>query len=85
MDLLRVDVRFQKSPQERPCPRSLGGPLARLGVDPRGELRERVVPRAGFPELVGNLSQKLLGWTTPVVLDVGQVGCGDVEISGESA
>lgn len=85
MNLPRVDVRFQKSPQERSCSRSLGGPLAGFGVDPRGELSERFVRAADFSELVGDLSQQLLGWAAPVVLDIGEMGSRDVEIRSESA
>ena len=85
MNLLGVDVSFQKSPQERSCSRSLGGPLAGLGVDPRGELSERFVRAADFPELVGDLSQQLLGGAAPIVLDIGEMGSRDVEIRRESA
>lgn len=85
MDFLRVDVCFQKSPQESSRSRSFGGPLARLGVDSRREVLKRLVRPADFPELVGDLSQQLLGGAAPIVLDIGQMSGGDIEIRRESA
>ena len=85
MDLLRIDVGLQKPAQERSGSRSRGGPLARLGVDPRDELVERIIRRTDFPQLVGDLSQELLRGAAAVVFDIGQMSCRDADIRRESA
>ena len=85
MDLLRVSARFQKQAQKRSRPRSRRGPLARLRVNSRDKLLERIIGRADFPQLVGDLSEELLRGTAAIVLDVGQMGRRDVEVRGQSA
>ena len=85
MDLLRVSARFQKQAQKRSRPRSRRGPLARLGIDPRDELLEGIVGRTDTLQLVGDLSEKSLGWTTAIVFDVGQVSRRDAEVRGKTS
>jgi len=85
MDLLRVSARFQKQAQKRSRPGSGRGPLARLGIDPRDELLEGIVGSTDGLQLVGDLSEKPLGWTTAIVFDVGQVSRRDAEVRGKTS